>query len=192
MRKLFGRSRECDIYLKDAPESVSRKHGVLIEEDGCIFLRDTSSNGTYVNGHKIHNQKVSLDADTKIWLTKNYQFIWQKYVDMSVLEDKETIMGSMGSFVDDSIDDFIDDSLDDYGNHNNHRNSPLVEIPAAIEINRNDANVYRNGESGADWKVPLKRNMGERIGNSVGTTLGCIFSLAIIAAVIAIIAAFAS
>lgn len=188
MRKLFGRSRECDIYLKDAPESVSRKHGVLIEEDGCIFLRDTSSNGTYVNGHKIHNQKVSLDADTKIRLTKNYQFNWQKYVDISVLKDKETVMGSMDS----SIDESLDESINKYERHENHRNAPLVEIPAAIEINRNDANVYRNGESGADWKVPLKRNMGDRIGNSVGTTLGCLISLAIIAAVIALIGAFAS
>lgn len=188
MRKLFGRSKECDIYLTDAPDSVSRRHGVLIQENGCIFLKDISSNGTYVNGHKIHNQKVSLNSDTKIWLTKNYQFNWQKYVDMSALEEKKTVMGSMDS----SIDEPIEDSINKHESHENHRNAPLVEIPAAIEINRNDANVYRNGESGADWKVPLKRNMGDRIGNSVGTTLGCIISLAIIAAIIAIIGAFAS
>ena len=69
-----------------------------------------------------------------------------------------------------------------------YRGAPaMIDIPSKMEINQNHAEVYRNGSKGADWKVPLKRNMGNKIGNAVGETLGCIFSIIIIAIFIAIV-----
>lgn len=168
MKRTFGRSHECDIVLKDAPKDVSRKHGVLIEENGCVSIRDTSSNGSYVDGHDIHDEVVPLNIDSEVILSKNYVFDWQKYVDISDQED-----GTL--------------------RFNSRRRSvpPLVKVPSAIEINQNNAEVYRNGDKGADWKVPFKRNMGDRIGNAVGSTLGCLFSLIIAVLVIVLIVSLA-
>ena len=63
----------------------------------------------------------------------------------------------------------------------------LIDIPSKMEINQNYAEVYRNGEEGADWKVPLKRNVGENVGNAVGKTLGCIISIIIVMAFIGLL-----
>ena len=63
----------------------------------------------------------------------------------------------------------------------------MIDIPSKMEINQNHAEVYRNGEEGADWKVPMKRNMGDKIGNAVGSTLGCIISIIIVMVFIAIL-----
>lgn len=164
MKRTFGRSRECDIVLKDAPKDVSRKHGVLIEENGSVYIKDTSTNGTFVDGHDIHDETLLLNVYSEVVLSKDYNFNWQKYVDISTLEE-----GTIRN------------------NSRHHSIAPLVNVPSAIEINQNNAEIYRNGDKGADWKVPLKRNMGNRIGETVGSTLGCLISLAIIAFVIGLI-----
>ena len=51
-RTTIGRSPECNIFLDDV--TVSRKHAVLIEENGEVSIEDLGSlNGTFVNRRRI-------------------------------------------------------------------------------------------------------------------------------------------
>jgi pSer/pThr/pTyr-binding forkhead associated (FHA) protein len=55
---LIGRSPRCDLVLGDP--SVSRKHAELVREDDRWLVRDLSStNGTRVNGWRIHRAVVA-------------------------------------------------------------------------------------------------------------------------------------
>lgn len=172
----FGRSSECDIVLDD--KLVSRHHGCLLVDGKNVFLVDNDSkNGTYVNGKRV-NGKIQLSLRDKVVLTqKKIPLDWNTIVgigdDETILYDDDGTMRYTG--YGDSLR-----SLRPSGN-------ALVDIPSRMEINQNHAEIYRNAKDGADWKVPFKRNMGNRIGNAVGGTLGCIISAIIILAVLALL-----
>ena len=56
-RTLIGRSPECDIFLDDV--TVSRKHAVLVRENGDFTIEDQGSlNGTFVNRARIESAKL--------------------------------------------------------------------------------------------------------------------------------------
>jgi len=56
---VIGRREDCDLRI--ALSDVSRKHCRLLLADGQIAVEDLgSSNGTYVNGHRV--QHVTLEA----------------------------------------------------------------------------------------------------------------------------------
>jgi hypothetical protein len=60
-RTSIGRSPDCDIFLDDV--TVSRKHAVLVAEDGRFTIEDQGSlNGTYVNRRRIESSPLS-DGD---------------------------------------------------------------------------------------------------------------------------------
>lgn len=165
----FGRSKECDIVL---PQPVSRVHGYLLIDSNKAYIVDNNSrNGTFVNGKRIRG-KVHLSPGDKVMIAKKFHLDWSKYINV---DDDETVL---------SYDETMRGSYPNYGysfdSDNNIPDRPLVDIPSRIEINKNYAEVYRNGNEGADWKVPFKRNMGDKIGNAVGSTLGCIFSIILI------------
>ncbi len=51
-RTTIGRSPDCDVFLDDV--TVSRKHAVLVEQDGDYLIEDQGSlNGTFVNRRRI-------------------------------------------------------------------------------------------------------------------------------------------
>jgi hypothetical protein len=51
-RTTIGRSPDCDIFLDDV--TVSRKHAVLLEQNGAYVIEDQGSlNGTFVNRKRI-------------------------------------------------------------------------------------------------------------------------------------------
>jgi FHA domain/zinc-ribbon domain len=57
-RTMIGRSPDCSIFLDDV--TVSRKHAVLLEENGEVSIEDLGSlNGTFVNRRRI-------DAPTRL------------------------------------------------------------------------------------------------------------------------------
>jgi phosphoserine phosphatase RsbU/P len=59
---VIGRSGFCDIVLNK--RSVSREHARVFERDGHFFITDLDSiNGTFVNGHPIHNPTQLQDGD---------------------------------------------------------------------------------------------------------------------------------
>src|SRR5262245_38864695 len=60
---VIGRQPDAGIYLESL--AVSRHHAQIICEDGVYFVQDVgSSNGTYVNGHRIAGRVPLTDRDT--------------------------------------------------------------------------------------------------------------------------------
>lgn len=172
----FGRAEDCDIVIEDKYKIVSRYHGYLLIAGHKVYIvDDNSKNGIQVNGKRI-NGKALLSPGDSVKIANKYSLDWQDYVE---IDSDETIRNY------DETSRY-DASIYDSSVHPQHEQRPLVDIPSKIEINQNYAEVYRNGEEGADWKVPLKRNVGDNVGNAVGKTLGCIISIVIILAFIGI------
>jgi len=175
----FGRSSDCDIVFDD--QLVTRHHGYLLVTGNKVYVVDTNSkNGTFVNGKRIKD-KTLLSSRDKVVLAKKFPLDWKKYAgcednDETVLMDDETIRSP-----------FTDSGYDSYPSYDKRSGRALIDIPGRMEINQNHAEVYRNGNEGADWKVPFKRNMGDNIGNAVGKTVGCLLSFIIIVAVLALV-----
>jgi hypothetical protein len=64
-RTTIGRSPECDIFLDDV--TVSRKHAVLVGDDGRFTIEDQGSlNGTYVNRRRIDSAPLSDGDEVQI------------------------------------------------------------------------------------------------------------------------------
>src|SRR3984957_4025116 len=60
---IIGRQPDAAIYLESL--AVSRHHARIVCEEGVYFVEDTgSSNGTYVNGHRIAGKVPLSDRDT--------------------------------------------------------------------------------------------------------------------------------
>src|SRR5262245_24368905 len=60
---VIGRQPDAAVYLESL--AVSRNHAQIICEDGVYFVQDIgSSNGTYVNGHRIVGRVPLSDRDT--------------------------------------------------------------------------------------------------------------------------------
>jgi serine phosphatase RsbU (regulator of sigma subunit) len=60
---IIGRQPDAAIYLESL--AVSRHHARIVCEDGVYFVEDTgSSNGTYVNGHRIGGRVPLSERDT--------------------------------------------------------------------------------------------------------------------------------
>ena len=191
----FGRSRDCDIVFDN--EHVSSHHGCLIVDGAEVYVVDNNStNGTYVNGQRIRG-RVKLSAHDRVALTKRaLPLNWEQYAGIgAVVQPHATVSLTHDDDDTDSNSNSNSNFNESYSHQHprvNDRNvppvaRPLVDIPAQMEINQNHAEVYRNGEKGADWKVPLKRNLGTHIGNALGKTIGCLISAAIVAIVAMII-----
>jgi pSer/pThr/pTyr-binding forkhead associated (FHA) protein len=64
-RTSIGRSPDCDIFLDDV--TVSRKHAVLLQEDGRFTIEDLGSlNGTYVNRRRIESAPLEDGDEVQI------------------------------------------------------------------------------------------------------------------------------
>ena len=61
----IGRSHTNQIVLRDA--KVSRQHAeVKLQGSECLLIDLNSSNGTIVNGHKIHEQILTPNDEIQI------------------------------------------------------------------------------------------------------------------------------
>jgi pSer/pThr/pTyr-binding forkhead associated (FHA) protein len=74
LKKIIGRSVECDYVILDPQKRVSRFHLEIIKDDDKYYIKDlASSNGTYINGIKIPFQKTYLvDVNDVITMSKDY------------------------------------------------------------------------------------------------------------------------
>jgi len=63
--KTIGRSKKCDIVIADP--FLSSEHLKVTSENGTYYIEDlNSTNGTFLNGHRIGGQPVELKNGDKI------------------------------------------------------------------------------------------------------------------------------
>lgn len=72
----IGRNPISDYCVPQNFDKVSNNHAEIEERDGRLILIDHSSNGTYVNGRKVHNAKVEITYGDKIILANTYTLSW--------------------------------------------------------------------------------------------------------------------
>ncbi len=67
-RTTIGRSPDCGIFLDDV--TVSRRHAVLVEDEGAFVIEDQESlNGTFVNRRRI-DEPTRLDDGDEVQIGK--------------------------------------------------------------------------------------------------------------------------
>jgi pSer/pThr/pTyr-binding forkhead associated (FHA) protein len=74
VKKIIGRSLDCDYVIYDPKNRVSRKHLEVNFNGSFYFIKDLNSlNGTYLNGSKITpNLEVRINNTDKLTLSKDY------------------------------------------------------------------------------------------------------------------------
>lgn len=74
-KRTIGRDANCSIVIQG--DVVSRNHATLIQKkNGEIWVMNHSTNGTYVNGRKIDNQR--LVAGDLLLIANKYRVDWEK------------------------------------------------------------------------------------------------------------------
>ncbi len=70
---VVGRSPECDVVLDIA--AVSRRHAILLEEQGRYFVQDLGSrNGTYINGQRVADRAPIRNGDKVLVCDTLFEF----------------------------------------------------------------------------------------------------------------------
>jgi hypothetical protein len=68
-RITLGRSSSCQLVFDD--DTVSRRHAALVSRDGAWHVVDLgSSNGTYVNGRRVHDAEVRPGDELALGTTR--------------------------------------------------------------------------------------------------------------------------
>ena len=90
----FGRDSGCDIIFNtNTNPTISRQHARLEYSSGHWHFIDTSTNGSIVDGKKIHNTKVVLEGGEKILLSPNGETLSVQFDDVSDSISSETQYG---------------------------------------------------------------------------------------------------
>ena len=102
-RSVVGRSPECDVVLDVA--AVSRRHVIVMQEDGQYFVQDLGSrNGTYVNQQRVVDRAPLRDGDQMLICDVLFQF--EEAQPKPVTAAEQTPVGSslIGAVPDDSVE----------------------------------------------------------------------------------------
>lgn len=74
----IGRSSRCTISVDQRYDTVSNEHANIDQQGNALVYYDHSSNGTVINGQKIHNDHVNIYPGDKILLAGVYELTWQQ------------------------------------------------------------------------------------------------------------------
>lgn len=72
----IGRDPNCDIVVDEQWDTVSNNHADIEQRDNELIFYDHSSNGSVINGQKIHNTYVGIYSGDKILLAGVYELDW--------------------------------------------------------------------------------------------------------------------
>ncbi len=75
-RITIGRDSSNDIRIDESWDTVSNLHGEISYENGKLTFIDHSSNGTVINGQKIHNNSVDIYQGDSIRLANAFDLDW--------------------------------------------------------------------------------------------------------------------
>jgi hypothetical protein len=72
----IGRSKRSDIHIDQSWDTVSNDHAELMLEGDSLKFVDHSTNGTLINGQKVHNRAVEIFQGDRILLAGVYELNW--------------------------------------------------------------------------------------------------------------------
>lgn len=72
----IGRNPKSSITVSQTYDRVSNDHAEIDMRDGNIYFTDHSTNGTVINGKKIHNDTVILSRTEEIMLAGEWPLDW--------------------------------------------------------------------------------------------------------------------
>jgi hypothetical protein len=72
----IGRDYHNDVRIDETWDTVSNRHGEISCENGQLTFTDHSSNGTVINGQKIHNTSVGIYPGDVIRLANVFELEW--------------------------------------------------------------------------------------------------------------------
>ena len=76
-RITIGRASGSDIRIDERWDTVSNEHAEIESIDNGLLFYDHSSNGTSINGQKIHNTNVPIYPGDEILLAGVYRLDWE-------------------------------------------------------------------------------------------------------------------
>ena len=68
----IGRNPQNNVVVDSRFATVSGQHATIENVGGQLYLQDHSTNGTYVNGQYVHNNRVPINATDTITLGREY------------------------------------------------------------------------------------------------------------------------
>ena len=73
----IGRGEYNDLRIPERYDTVSNHHAdIEVMDNGMLYITDHSSNGTIVNGVRIHNASKPISYGDRISLSKFYELSW--------------------------------------------------------------------------------------------------------------------
>lgn len=75
-RITIGRDSHNDVRISEQWDTVSNRHGEISYDNGKLTFIDHSSNGTVINGQKIHNTSVGIYPGDTIRLANVFDLEW--------------------------------------------------------------------------------------------------------------------
>ncbi len=83
MKITIGRDRTCSIQVDERFDTVSHNHAEIERTtDGRLLFIDHSTNGSTVNGQKIHNGSTYVNEGERIMLANAYDVSWNDVLAM--------------------------------------------------------------------------------------------------------------
>lgn len=72
----IGRASECTLVIPESFTKVSNEHADIRLENGTLVFADHSSNGTKINGKKVHHSECRIKEGDIIILGDDYDLKW--------------------------------------------------------------------------------------------------------------------
>lgn len=72
----IGRDYRCDVRIDQSWDTVSNEHAEIKNQGGTLVFYDHSSNGTLINGQKVHNRNVEIYPGDEIRLAGVFELEW--------------------------------------------------------------------------------------------------------------------
>ena len=74
----IGRSNSCDIRFSQNDDYASNFHGRIFMNGNQLMYRDTSSNGTVINGKMVHHIAIPINRGDRIMIAGKYPITWSQ------------------------------------------------------------------------------------------------------------------
>ena len=78
----IGRAQDND-YIVSNPMVSGHHADIVINDEGCVFYEDHSTNGTMINGQLVHNSSMQLFGSEVITLPGDFNFTISDIVKIS-------------------------------------------------------------------------------------------------------------